>query len=126
MKLYKDPANTVYAYEADGSQDAIIPADQVPITQEEADALRFPPMPPVIPQSVTMRQARLALLAQGLLPLIDAAIAAMPSPQKEAAQIEWQYSSTVERNKPLVQALGPALGLTDASLDQLFVTAAGL
>lgn len=43
MKFFKDAANQVFAYEADGSQDASIPADQVPISQAEADALRFPP-----------------------------------------------------------------------------------
>lgn len=39
MKLYKSPNNQVFAYESDGSQDAIIPSDYAPITQEEADIL---------------------------------------------------------------------------------------
>lgn len=39
MKLYKSPDNRVYAYEEDGSQDDIIPADYVPITKAEADAI---------------------------------------------------------------------------------------
>lgn len=39
MKLYKSPSNQVFAYESDGSQDAYIPADYVPITQAEADVL---------------------------------------------------------------------------------------
>lgn len=80
----------------------------------------------LIPQSVTMRQARLALMQSNLLAQVDTIIAAMLSPQKEAAQIEWQYSSEVHRNKALVLSLGPALGLNDAQLDQLFITAATL
>lgn len=80
------------------------------------------PLPPA-PSSVTMRQARLALLGAGLLSSVDAAIDAMPSPQKEAARIEWEYSQEVQRNKPLVQALGPALGLTEAQIDALFTVA---
>jgi len=82
--------------------------------------------PTPVPESVTMRQARLALLQNGMLSNVDAAINAMASPQKEAAQIEWQYSSMVERHKALVLSLGPALGLTDAQMDQLFITAAEL
>lgn len=75
------------------------------------------------PTVVTMRQARLALLSQGLLSNVDAAIAALPEPDKSAAQIEWEYSQTVERNRPFVQTLGAALGLDDSQLDALFVLA---
>lgn len=85
-----------------------------------------PPAPAVVPQAVTMRQARLALLAAGLLPAVSTALAALPSPQKEAAQIEWEYSTEVQRHRPLVQALGPALGLDDAALDALFIEASQL
>lgn len=81
---------------------------------------------PVIPTVVTMRQARLALLAAGHLPAITSIIAALPSPQKEQAQIEWEFSQEVNRNYGLVVSLIPALGLTDAQVDQLFITAAGL
>ena len=86
------------------------------------------PAPEVVavPASVTMRQARLALLGAGKLASVTAAINTLPSPQKEAAQIEWEYSQTVERNRGLVLLLSAALGLTDAQLDALFVTAAGL
>jgi hypothetical protein len=82
--------------------------------------------PPPTPEQVTMRQARLALLGAGLLDRISPAIDALPSPQKEVARIEWDYSSTVVRSRPLVAMLGQQLGMTDAQLDQLFVTAAGL
>lgn len=78
------------------------------------------------PQSVTMRQARLALFGINKLSDVDSIIAAMPSPQKDAALIEWEYSSEVWRNKPLVQALGPALGMTEAEIDALFIQAATL
>jgi len=81
---------------------------------------------PKIPASVTMRQARLALLAAGKLDAVNTAIAAMASPQKEAAQIQWEYSSDVFRNWPLVLSLGPALGLSSTDLDNLFIQAAML
>lgn len=81
---------------------------------------------PVVPHSVTMRQARLALLQARLLDDVAPIIEAMPSPQKEAARIEWEYSQTVERNRELVAFLAPALGLTPEQTDQLFITAAKL
>lgn len=90
----------------------------VPWTQEEITAST--------PQVVTMRQARLALLGVGKLDDVAAAIAGLPSPQKEAAQIEWEYSTEVKRNSALVTQLAPALGLNAAALDALFTQAATL
>ena len=40
MKHYKNSLNEIFAYEADGSQDLIIPKDYVAITDAEADQLR--------------------------------------------------------------------------------------
>lgn len=48
MKYYKDAAYQVYAYEADGSQDHVIPEDLTPITDAEAEALRNPA--PTLPE----------------------------------------------------------------------------
>lgn len=79
-----------------------------------------------VPSAVTMRQARLALLGAGLLAGIDAAINGLPSPQKEAARIEWEYSQEVQRHNGFVSVLAPMLGLTEAQTDALFLTAAGL
>ena len=85
-------------------------------------------IPPVaiVPNVVTMRQARLALLANGLLADIETEIANMAEPDKSAVTIEWEYSQTVERDRPFVTTLGSLLGLSDAELDDLFVLAATL
>lgn len=85
-----------------------------------------PAEPSRVPASVAMRQARLALLQAGKLAAVDAAIAALSSPAKEAAQIEWEYATEVKRSSALVAQLAPALGLDDAALDALFVTASTL
>lgn len=95
----------------------------------EADTIQWPepPAPPVsVPDSVTMRQARLALHAAGLLAGVDAAIASMQEPAKTAAAIEWEYASAVERNAGLVPAMAAALGMSEADIDDLFITAATL
>lgn len=75
-----------------------------------------------IPHSVTMRQARLALLAVDLLDDVEAAVAS----QGRAAQIEWEYATDVQRTHPLIAAVQAAKGLTDADVDQLFLAAAGM
>lgn len=85
-----------------------------------------PPAPEPVPEQVTMRQARLALLGAGKLAAVDAAINAMPEPAKSAARIEWDYSSAVQRHNGFVVQLGPALGLTDAQIDDLFRAASKL
>lgn len=77
-------------------------------------------------QSVTMRQARLALLAAGLLPSVDAAIAALSEPQRSEAKIEWEYSQEVQRHNGFVSSVAPALGLTSSDIDNLFVVASTL
>lgn len=80
-------------------------------------------MPPVnVPQCVTMRQARLALLYAGLLGAVQAAVAAAP----QAVQIEWEFAATVDRNWPMLAVLQSALGLSDAQIDALFITAGAL
>ena len=85
-----------------------------------------PPEPVAVPQIVTMRQARLALLGAGKLTDVNNAINALPSPAKEAAQIEWEYSQEVNRQNGLVSQLAPLLGMTEADLDALFVAGAAL
>lgn len=81
---------------------------------------------PTVPSVVTMRQARLALHAAGMLTQVDAAIDALPEPPRTEARIEWDFSSTVERNKPFVAMIGQALGLSSEDMDALFIQAAAL
>jgi len=76
--------------------------------------------------AVDMCQARLALLGAGLLATVDAAIAAMPGAEGEAARLQWEFRQTVRRDSQLVAQLAPVLGLSDEQLDALFTQAAGL
>lgn len=85
------------------------------------------PAPVEVPAAVSMRQARLALLHAGLLDDVEAALQAIPDETaRRAAQIEWEYAQTVERDSPWVQQLAQALGLDGAMLDELFVQASAL
>ena len=79
-----------------------------------------------VPEKVTMRQARLALMQSGKLTNVATAIATLPSPQKETAEIEWEFSSEVFRQRELVVMIGAALQLDERGLDDLFILATTL
>lgn len=80
--------------------------------------------PPPVPQSVTMRQARQAMLSAGILAQVDALIAAMPGEEGESARIDWNHARDVKRDWPLIGALGPQVGLNEQQIDDLFIYAA--
>lgn len=105
------------------------------ITPRKAAELQAPPTEEQLQQallawreaaSVTMRQARLALVEQGLLSQVNDAIALIPEPDKSKVEVEWEYASTVERSSAWVATLQPALVLTDEQMDDLFKLAATL
>jgi len=78
----------------------------------------------LVPESVDMWQARLALLEAGHLSAVEALIEAMPSPQKEAAKIEWEFKTRVRRNSQLVAYMAANIPINGAEVDQLFIEAA--
>lgn len=91
------------------------------------DLYNTPPEPtpapaPSVPSHITMRQARRALLQSGYLSQVVALIDSMP----EDARIDWEFSSVVLRNYPLVAALASSLSLTEAQIDDLFILGATL
>lgn len=86
----------------------------------DPNTLEYVAPPPVVPQSVTPRQVRLVLLAQGLLASVEAMIAQ----QDEATRIAWQYASEFRRDDPLLLSLATTLGLTNQQLDDFFIAAA--
>jgi len=83
------------------------------------------PLP--VPKEVTARQARLALAAAGLLSDVERALGDIADPmQRQAATIEWQYASTIERDAEWLQYMAASLGLTGDQVDALFIKAAAL
>lgn len=86
----------------------------------DPNTLEYVAPPPVVPQSITPRQVRLVLLAQGLLASVEDMIAQ----QDEATRIEWQYASEFRRDDPLLLSLATTLGLTNQQLDDFFIAAA--
>lgn len=93
-------------------------AQTFPTTEVAADdpsVLAFNAPNPV-PQSCTPRQARLALLAAGLLDQAEAAVTTAGG----ATKISWDYASVFNRTDALVTAIGGSLNLTSDQIDVLF------
>ncbi|MCK1742170.1 hypothetical protein IVA80_15200 [Bradyrhizobium sp. 139] len=78
--------------------------------------------PSIVPQSVTPRQARLALLGAGLLDQVESTVTAAGG----ATYITWGYATEFLRSDPLIVQIGASLGLTDQQIDDLFRTASTL
>ena len=111
------PAQTIPT-PADGEIVVSKPPEKVDGVWREVFALE--PAPVFVPQQVTMRQARLELLSRDLLDDVDAVIAVAG----RAAQIEWEYASSVDRDNPVIAVVQQQQGMTDEQIDDLFREAA--
>lgn len=126
MPHYKATNNTLHFIESTAFSH-LLPSGCIEITAAEAEVLRMANIPaPPAPSVVTMRQARIALSRAGLLPSVISTIASMPGQAGDEARIEWEFSGTIERSRPLVQSLAASLGLTEQQLDDLFTLASTL
>lgn len=118
---YKDTNNNLHFLDS-VEFEYLLPANCTPITDEEAQVIQaeIEANKPVIIPTLTMRQARLSLLGAGLLDEVEAAITTTEN------RIWWDYSTTVERNHPLVDAVLTALGKTETEINDMFIAAATL
>lgn len=98
-----------------GFMDEVHPGDYRAIPEDQ-------PPPSSLPQ-VKMKYARKALAGISKLDAVQETIDAMQEPDRTMADIEWHYSDVVERNSPLVSALGAAIGLSESDIDALFAIA---
>lgn len=98
--------------------------DEVQVGWVKSGSTFVPPTPVVlIPQSVTRRQFKLALLNIGLLDNIESVIAASTD---RALQINWTEALDFRRDNPFVASMATALGKSEAEIDALFIAAAAI
>ena len=71
-----------------------------------------------VPEVITMRQARLALLAVNLLATVDEAVA---TGTDEVLKVEWEYATEVRRDWVNLINMATSLGMTEEQLDDLFI-----
>lgn len=74
--------------------------------------------------TVTRLQALLALEAGGYLATVDAYMATLV--RGDSSRLAWENAQVFERTSPIVSAMGAMLGLDDAALDALFITASNI
>lgn len=82
----------------------------------------------IVPDKISPRQIRLWLVEHGVSLLnVDAAIANINDDLlREKTKIEWEFSPYVERNHPMINVLGAALGLSEDNINQAFIEASKL
>lgn len=127
-----DEENTLIAATIDGtdwsglrlSTDTELNARLTAWVQEGGVIAPYEPPASVPPQVVSPYQARMALLNAGHLATVEALMADPSTDQ--AAKIAWEYATVFERHSPFIATLAPALGLSDAAVDALFVAAAAI
>lgn len=99
--------------------------DATPEEAAEIDARKIAPA--TVPQSVTRRQARQALLLAGKLASVQPAIDAIAdATERGLMQIWWDDSRDFERTNAALISMATTLALSSAQIDQLFITAATL
>lgn len=126
MLYFKHPTTgAVFAYESEEERNRWGDPTLVMMTEQEVqDHINPPPGPPAVPQAVTRFQARAALHMAGLLPMVEAL---MTDPGTDAlARLAWTDAQEFRRQSPTIAQMAVTLGLTDAQLDALFITAAGI
>lgn len=122
MKYYKEPSGEVFGYDEKNQGDFI----EAAILAGWEEQLVWP-IPsnsgPVIPASITQRQARIAMLDAGILDDVETAIASMTGVEGKKAQIAWEWASEIRRDDPLLISIAGCLGLNSEQIDQLFLEA---
>ena len=94
------------------------------VTQREFDIAAA--AVPVVPASVPMLNARLALIAAGHMAAVKVFVDAMPGVDGEQARAYLEYAQNVRRDHWLVEGIRQVLGLGPADIDELFITAAAI
>ena len=86
-----------------------------------------PVQTPVVPQSVSRAQGKLALIQAGLWPAALAFVDGITDPTQRAyAEVALHDTQEWRRDSPFLASAAAALDLTEAQLDALFITAGGL
>lgn len=86
----------------------------------EPRIVNYPTQP--VPQEVTMRQARQALLQAGMLDTVEQVV----SQADRAVQIDWQKGQTVRRDWQALKVVQSLLNMTEREIDELFILAESL
>lgn len=95
-----------------------------PLIDGTAGDYKDRPDPPArVPLEIQNWRAKAVLGQMGLIPQIEAAIDAMPEPQRTVVLTAWNGDAKLARRGETVVALAALLGLTPQAVDDLFIAA---
>ena len=80
-------------------------------------------LPVSVPASIKAWQAKAVLKMNGLFEAAEAAIAALPEPQKTVVESAWINQADFARTSETVTSLATALGITAEQMDAMFIQA---
>ena len=83
-------------------------------------------IPPQVPHEIANWRARAVLEIAGLLPTVEALIAAMEGEAGVVVRMAWERGSPLVRDGATVTALAAQLNLTSEQIDAMFIQAAAL
>lgn len=92
--------------------------DHTPQEQAALDAARAA----FVPQVVSARQLKLALLAADKLDDVESFVSAAD----RAVEISWEYATEFQRTHPLLIQMAAQFGMGDEDIDDIFRAAASL
>jgi hypothetical protein len=101
----------------------VLGSDPAKTLQALIDGTATPELPPRVPREIPNWRAKVILHHMGLLAKVEAAIAALPEPERTVSSLAWAGDAKLARRGKTVLGLASALGLTPAQLDQLFIAA---
>jgi len=96
-------------------------AQSIP-TEAEVDAAMLLPEPVPVPESISLRQFRMALKRSGLFATVDGLRTnqALTAQQRDDLTEFLEFSNQIERTHPLIESLAPMVGTTSSQIDDLF------
>ena len=97
------------------------PAQSKP-TEAEVDSAMLLPEPVPVPESVSLRQFRMALKRSGLFATVDGLRTnqALTTQQRDDLTEFLEFSNQIERSHMLIESLSPMVGVTSGQIDDLF------
>lgn len=104
----------------------VLGTDPASVLQALVNGTDLPPPPVRVPREIANWRARAVLEISGMLPAVESAIAAMDGPAGIIVRNAWQSGAPLARHGPTVSSLAPALGLTEAQVDAMFIQAEAL
>lgn len=93
---------------------------------EEAQNALNSQLPEAPPEEVPAWRVKAVAKLMGLTDSIDAVLASLPEPQRTVATFAWNEGNVISRTSPTTVALGQALGLTSAQIEEIFIQANNL